>query len=111
MIRILIISCCLLSLYGCKTSVVIHSEPGKAVVYSEGKKIGVTPCKLDVEFWREYITFSIEKKGYITQDHFIVRRFLDGTGGFFTLGWPEDVHYRLMSKEEQDRRRRWLKME
>ena len=111
MIRILIISCCLLSFYGCKTSVTIHSDPEQAVVYDhDGKKVGVTPCSIEVEFWREYITFRIEKEGYITQDNFIVRRFLDGSGGFFTLGWPQDVYYRLMSTEERDRRRRWRVM-
>ena len=96
---------------GCTASVVIRSEPEQASVYYEGKKIGETPCAIDVDFWKEYVTLRLEKEGYVSQDNFIMRRFLDGKGSFLTLGWPVDIRYRLMNKEEADRRKRWRIME
>lgn len=96
---------------GCGTPIIIRSNPEKVDVYFQGKKIGQTPCRIEPEFWREYVVVELKKDGYISQKNFILRKFLDSSNGFFEAGWPADVFYRLMDEEEAQRRKRWRVMD
>ncbi len=110
MLRLLFCLCCICVCTSCKSPIMIHAVPEQVSVYVEGKKIGETPCLIEAEFWKEYIIIELKKDGYVSQRNFILRKLLDGSGGIFNIGWPQDAKFRLMDQEELDRRRRWRSM-